>query len=165
MSVKQPLTSEGVSHVLLCLLSPLYQSLDHRWLSDTCFPLVNTSGWCCSINILQHDTKMHVDIWSLGNGLLNLYLPSKGEDKKPEIYRRDMSLFLLSKATLVAFPKDHWEMWTSEHSNWWACTLKNKGVRDSFFPSKRQGANSGPPAFQHCVAVWTSSICCWAREL
>ena len=165
MSVKQPLTSEGVSHVLLCLLSPLYQSLDHRWLSDTCFPLVNTLGWCCSINILQHDTKMHVDIWSLGNGLLNLYLPSKGEDKKPEIYRRDMSLFLLSKATLVAFSKDHWEMWTSEHSNWWACTLKNKGVRDSFFPSKRQGANSGPPAFQHCVAVWTSSICCWAREL
>ena len=55
---------------------------------------------------------MHVDVWSPGNGLLNLYLPSKDEDKKPEISRREMSLFLLSKATLVALSKDHWETWT-----------------------------------------------------
>ena len=68
------------------------------------------------MNILQHDTKMHVGIWSLGNGLLNPYLPSKNEDEKPEISRREMSLLLLSKATLVAFSKDHWEMWTTDHS-------------------------------------------------
>lgn len=48
---------------------------------------------------------MHADVWSLGNRLLNLYLPSKDEDKKPEIPRRDMSLFLLSKATGSSFER------------------------------------------------------------